>query len=442
MKMQTGRLLLVMVGALTLGVGNCSPPARADLYVVSDRTDSVLRYDDATGAYLGLLDDQGHSGFNGAIGLTFGPDGGLYLCRGYANAVFRYSPGNSGFQVFTSGGDLSGPHTCAFGGPDNDLYVANYGNGTVQRFDGVTGIYKSTIASGLGSAVGVAVDAAGNVYIASRSSGDVYKYDGNTLTTFAAGIGAETLYLLPDGYLYVSSGGLNKILRYKLDGTPWGAGGNTMDPTFASGGGLNSPQGITFGPDNNLYVSSYYSNNVLRYNGVTGEFIDVFTQPGGDIQGAWGLVFTPGVRHTVSGHITLEDCMTPGQTVTLKFRPINGGLAYTTQVIVAADGSYTASAPVGNYNVLIKGAKWLAASEAVDTTNGDVTGVNALLRAGDANNDNIIDVEDLNQLIQAFDADPTSPNWNGGKADFNCDDIVSVDDLDILIRNFDAGGDP
>ena len=62
------------------------------------------------------------------------------------------------------------------------------------------------------------------------------------------------------------------MLRY--DGTT----GNFID-VFASGGGLNRPWGLTFGPDDNLYVSSSATDEVLRYNGATGEFIDVFTVP-------------------------------------------------------------------------------------------------------------------------------------------------------------------
>jgi hypothetical protein len=71
--------------------------------------------------------------------------------------------------------------------------------------------------------------------------------------------------------LYVVDINLNAVLRYD------GLTGAFID-TFVSpdSGGLNSPFDLTYGPDGNLYVSSNVSNQVLRYNGTTGAFIDAF----------------------------------------------------------------------------------------------------------------------------------------------------------------------
>ncbi len=88
----------------------------------------------------------------------------------------------------------------------------------------------------------------------------------------------------PDGNLYVTSAVTDNVLRYN------GTTGAFID-TFASGG-LNGPLGLVFGPDGNLYVSSRYTNNVLRYNGTTGAFIDTFAS-GGGLSCPNFLTFTP-----------------------------------------------------------------------------------------------------------------------------------------------------
>jgi streptogramin lyase len=98
----------------------------------------------------------------------------------------------------------------------------------------------------------------------------------------------------PASSLFVSSYQTNQVLRYD------GATGAFVD-VFAPGGGLDLPWGITFGPDGNLYVSSYNTNQVLRYDGLTGDFIDAFTS-GRQLISPTGLVFGPdGNLYVTSG---------------------------------------------------------------------------------------------------------------------------------------------
>ena len=111
----------------------------------------------------------------------------------------------------------------------------------------------------------------------------------------AAGSGGLTdpddVTLGSDGKVYVSSGGstTGSILRYSSSGAFIGA--------FATSPSLKRPYGNAFGPDGNLYVASFRSDQILRYNGSTGAFIDVFAQGNGTsaglLNGPNDLSFSP-----------------------------------------------------------------------------------------------------------------------------------------------------
>src|SRR5262249_55761866 len=114
-------------------------PRKLDLYVTSLLNDSISRFDGATGAYRGEFVASGSGGLDYPFGLTFGPDGNLYVSSfaagiGY-RAVLRYQ-GPSGrtpgafIDTFVppGSGGLITPNGLLFGPDGNgdgrqDLYV-------------------------------------------------------------------------------------------------------------------------------------------------------------------------------------------------------------------------------------------------------------------------------------------------------------------------------
>lgn len=184
---------------------------------------------------------------------------------------------------------------------------------------------------------------------------------------------------------------------------------------------------------------NWYSENISDPTQFGGQY----GTTGPHLGNANGIFVAKRVRPSkLTGKLLLENCAQPqGQSMTFAFRPVEGIFPFARQVALGAEGSFEINQlPPGQYQVWIKGRKWLARTVAVDVRNGDASGVTIALLGGDANDDNSVDVLDLDRLIQAFDAAPGDPHWNEG-VDFNCDLSVDVLDLDVLIRNFDKNGD-
>jgi hypothetical protein len=146
---------------------------KLDLYVSSAGTNSILRYDGTTGAFLGAFVPSGSGGLNHPRYLVFGPDANLYVSSGalsgsFQTAVLRFEGPNGPapgafFDTFVPAGSggLNTSVVLLFG-PDGkgdgkqDLYVGSYqvkgkdinvavpGTSEVLRYDGTTGAFVNT----------------------------------------------------------------------------------------------------------------------------------------------------------------------------------------------------------------------------------------------------------------------------------------------------------
>ena len=157
------------------------------LYVSSDDTNNVLKYDGETGAFVRKFARRG--GLIEPEGIAFGPDGNLYVSS-RSDEVLRYDGEKGKFiDVFASGHGLVDPAGIAFGGPGDDLFVSSGltddGRGNqILRFDGTTGAFEAVVdpanAAGLDDPEALVFGSDGLLYVAStpeQGNGEVLRYN-------------------------------------------------------------------------------------------------------------------------------------------------------------------------------------------------------------------------------------------------------------------------
>jgi sugar lactone lactonase YvrE len=200
--------------------------------------------------------------------------------------------------------------------PSPDLYVLGSFSDNVVVYDGKTGAFIEEFvgsSSGLNGAAWLVFGPDGDLFTSTVTATGhrdaIWRVDQETkaVSTFVSNNPAENGGLLnargmvfgPDGKFYVACADTDRVLRYD------GITGAFIDAFVAAGsGGLDTPSDVLFGPDRNndavsdLYVSSNLTNQVLLYSGADGTPLGVFVAAG-----SGGIVGPHDMEFGADGHL-------------------------------------------------------------------------------------------------------------------------------------------
>jgi DNA-binding beta-propeller fold protein YncE len=217
---------------------------------------------------------------------------------------FDSSGDDLGMFAISSLGDPRAMDVDSFG----NLYVDNYYDGTVEKFD--TNGNPSLFAQGILGAYGLVVDSSNNLYVASSYLNEILRITTNGAVSLfsSSNLGQPTALVLDNsGNLYALNSFSNNIVEFSPDGSSssvfatdpipnnygpgmaidsdnniyvltnfYGVGLGEYSPagvlspfaTNTAGGTFTqaNAQGMAFDSYNNLYVANYYSGNVEEFD--------------------------------------------------------------------------------------------------------------------------------------------------------------------------------
>ena len=241
---------------------------------VADTGNGRIRKITPAGVVTTLLGTYGYAEwFNNPLGIVVDSTGNLLIVEQYSNVISKLTPSGlkttlAGYNYYYSGNtDGTGtdarfynPRGMAMDGAGN-LYVADSANHTIRKvtpatvvttFAGLPGGYGSTDATGADARFaqpgGVAVDGAGNVYTADTNNSTIRKITPDGVVTTPAGWPQSLVYTTYPYYLYYPY-------------YPYGYGG--LDGNGAAAR-FYQPNGVAADNAGNLYVADTYDNAIRQ----------------------------------------------------------------------------------------------------------------------------------------------------------------------------------
>ena len=291
------------------------------------------------------------------------------------NGTLRFSGDGSP----ATSASLSGPNGVALDGAGN-LFIGYQFNNRIRKVD-TSGIITTVAGDGFGGfsgdggpatsaslrePFGVALDGAGNLFIADRRNHRIRKVDTSGIITTVAGIGSfgfsgdggpatsaslanpAGVALDAAGNLFIADGSNNRVRKVDTSGIITTVAGNGSSGFSGDGGpatsaNLGTPFGVALDGSGNLFISVQGNQRIRQVDAsriittVAGNGISGFSGDGGPATSA-SLSFPHGVALDGSGNLFIAD------SINERIRKVDTSGIITT---VAGDGSFAFSADGG-----------------------------------------------------------------------------------------------
>jgi DNA-binding beta-propeller fold protein YncE len=135
-----------------------------------------------------------------------------------------------------------------------NVYIADTGNNAIEEWTAASDAVTTLVSSGLSNPGGVAVDGAGNVYIADTYNDAIEEWTpiNNTVTTLVSGNLSQ-----PQGVAVDGTGNVYIADTYDNAVKEWTVADNNLSTLVSSG--LSSPSGVAVDVAGNVYISDTYN---------------------------------------------------------------------------------------------------------------------------------------------------------------------------------------